>query len=111
MNYQKEEFESKKFDQLAIMAGIVDEIGIVEKMNEIFLVDSREKVNKGEIVKVIILNEPGSVWRPLNSFPKFFEKKAIEYLLGAGIEGEDLNNDKIGRVIDKPYKLSYTNID
>ncbi|MEO3705126.1 DUF4277 domain-containing protein [Trichormus azollae HNT15244] len=104
MKYQKEEFESKKFDHLEIIAGIIDEIGVVEKINEIFLVDSREKVNKGEIVKVIILNKPGSVWRPLYSFPKFFEKKAIEYLLGAGIEGEDLNNDKIGRVIDKLYK-------
>jgi hypothetical protein len=37
-------------------------------------------------------------------FPKFFEEKAIECGLGAGIEGEDLNDDKIGRVMDKPYK-------
>jgi transposase len=89
---------------LEIIAGIIDEIGIVEKINEIFLVDSREKVNKGEIVKVIILNEPGSLWRPLYLFPTFFDKKAIEYLLGAGIEGENLNIHKIGRVIDKLYK-------
>jgi len=31
MNYQKEEFESKNLDHL----GIIDEIGIVEKINEI----------------------------------------------------------------------------
>ena len=52
MNYQKEEFESKNLDHL----GIIDEIEIVEKINEIFLVDSREKVNTGEVVKAIILN-------------------------------------------------------
>ena len=41
MNYQKEEFESKNLDHLGIIAGIIDEIEIVEKINEIFLVDSR----------------------------------------------------------------------
>ena len=45
MNYQKEELESKNLDHLGIIAGIIDEIGIVEKINEIFLVDIREKVN------------------------------------------------------------------
>ena len=41
MNYQKEEFESKNLDHLGIIAEIIDEIEIVEKINEIFLVDSR----------------------------------------------------------------------
>ena len=40
MNNQKEELESKNLDHLGIVAGIIDEIGIVEKINEIFLVDS-----------------------------------------------------------------------
>jgi hypothetical protein len=52
MNYRKEEFESKKLDHL----GIIDEIGIVEKINRIFLIGSREKVNTGEIVKAIIMD-------------------------------------------------------
>ena len=34
----------------------------------------------------------------------FFEEKAIEHLLGAGTEGEDLNDDRIGTVMDKLYK-------
>ncbi len=76
MNYQKEEFESNNLDHL----GIIDEIGIVGKTNEIFLRDSREKVNKGEIVKTILLNRLGSVWRPLYLFPQFSEERAIEYL-------------------------------
>ena len=52
MNYQKEEFDSKNLDNL----GIIDEIGIVERINEIFLIDTREKVNTGEIVKAIIMD-------------------------------------------------------
>jgi predicted ATPase len=45
MNNQTEELESKNLDHLGIIAVIIDEIGIVEKINEIFLIDSREKVN------------------------------------------------------------------
>jgi hypothetical protein len=36
-------------------------------------------------------------------FPHFFDGEAIEHLLEAGIEGEDLNDNKIGRVMDKLY--------
>jgi transposase len=106
MNYQKEEIESKNLDHLGIIAGIIDEIGIVEKINEIFLVDIREKVNTGELVKAIILNGLGFVSRPLYLFPQFFKDKAIEYLLGSGIKAEDLNDDKIGRVMDNCLRSS-----
>ncbi|WZI67121.1 MAG: DUF4277 domain-containing protein [Gloeotrichia echinulata CP02] len=32
MDYQKEEIESKNLDHLGIIAGIIDDIGIVEKI-------------------------------------------------------------------------------
>ena len=104
MNYQKEELESKNLDHLGIVAGIIDDIGIVEKINEIFLIDSREKVNTGEVVKAIILNGLGFVSKPLYLFPEFFKDKAVEHLIAAGIKAEDLNDDKVGRVMDKLYK-------
>jgi len=110
MNYQKEEFESKNLDHLGIIAGIIDEIEIVEKINEIFLVDSREKVNTGEVVKAIILNGLGFVSRPLYLFPDFFQDKAIEHLIKEGIKASDLNDDKIGRVMDKLYKHGLTKL-
>ncbi len=58
----------------------------------------------------MIMNGLGFVWRPLYLFPQFFEKKAIEHLLGAGIEGEDLNDGKIGEVMDKLYKYRLTKL-
>ncbi len=50
-----------------------------------------------------------SVWRPLYLFPQFFEEKAIGYLLGAGIEAEDLNDGTI-LLIDKLYKYGLTKL-
>ena len=50
------------------------------------------------------------VSRPLYLFSQFFEDKAIEKLLGTGINSEYLNDDKIGRVMDDIYKLGLTNL-
>ncbi len=110
MNYQNEEFESKNLDHLGIIAGIIDEIGIVEKINEVLLIDSREKINTGEVVKAIILNGLGFVSKPLYLFSQFFEDKAIEHLLGAGIKAQELNDDKLGRGMDKLYKYGLTKL-
>jgi hypothetical protein len=41
------------------------------------------------------------VSKPLYLFSQFFEDKSIEHLLGNGIKSEDLNDDKLGRVMDK----------
>jgi transposase len=110
MNDKKEKFESKNLDHLGIVAGIIDDIGIVEKINDIFLIDSREKINTGEVVKAIILNGLGFVAKPLYLFSQYFEDKAVEHLLGAGIKAEDLNDDKLGRVMDKLYKYGLTKL-
>ena len=110
MNYQKEELESKNLDHLGIIAGMIDDIGIVEKINEIFLIDCREKVNTGEVVKAIILNGLGFVSKPLYLFPEFFRDKAVENLIRTGIKAEDLNDDYIGRVMDKLYKYGLSKL-
>ncbi len=110
MNFQPEEIEVKNLDHLGIVAGIVDEIGIVEKVNELLGTDERERVNCGEVVKAIILNGLGFVAQPLYLFPNFFKNKAVEHLLGEGIKAEDLNDDKLGRVMDKLYRNGVSKI-
>ncbi len=110
MNYKLEEIEIKNLDHLGIVAGIIDEIGIVEKVNELLGTDSREKINCGEVVKAIILNGLGFVAQPLYLFSNFFKDKAVEHLLGAGVKAEELNDDKLGRVMDKLYKYGLNNI-
>ena len=54
--------------------------------------------------------ERGFVSRPLYLFPQFFQDKATEHLLGLGILPEHLNDDKIGRVMDKLYLQGLTKI-
>jgi transposase len=104
MTIKKEDIKIKNLDHLGIVAGIIDDLGIVEKINKTVGTDSREKINSGQIVKAIILNGLGFVSRPLYLFSQFFEDKAIEHLLGEGFKAKELNDDKLGRTMDKLYR-------
>jgi transposase len=87
-------------DHLGIVAGIIDEMGIVEEINTRIGRSSREKVSAGLIVKAMLLNGLGFVSAPLYMFGKFFEGKPTEHLLGEGITAEQINDDRIGNVLD-----------
>ncbi len=104
------EIQVKNLDHLGLIAGIIDELEIVEIINEQVGIQPGEIVSAGLIVKAIILNGLGFVSRPLYLFPQFFQDKATEHLLGLGILPEYLNDDKIGRVMDKLYVKGLTNI-
>ncbi|MFB2838342.1 IS1634 family transposase [Floridanema evergladense] len=93
----------QNLDHLGIVAGIVDAIGIVEIINELIGEESGEKVSPGQVVKAMILNGLGFVSQPLYMFPKFFENIACEHLIGTGVKPEYLNDDKLGRIMDKLF--------
>ena len=107
-NYQV--VSSKNLDHLGIIAGIIDDIGIVEKINKIVGNDVREKISAGQVVKAIILNGLGFVSQPLYLFEKFLKNKATSHLLGKNINPSHLNDDKIGRVMDELSKNSLSTI-
>ncbi|MFB2920175.1 MULTISPECIES: IS1634 family transposase [Aerosakkonema] len=97
------EIEIQNIDHLGIVAGIIDAIGLVEIINELIPEEKGEKVSSGHVVKAMILNGLGFVSQPLYMFPKFFENIACEHLIGAGVKPEYLNDDKLGRVMDKLF--------
>ena len=70
-----------------------------------------EIVTAGQVVKAIILNGLGFVFRALYLFTQFFGDKATEHLLGDGIEPKHLNDDKISRVMDKLYNFKLYQLD
>lgn len=105
-----EEIKIQTINHLGLIAGIIDDIGLEEIINEIVGFDNRELVTAGQVVKAIILNGLGFISKPLYLFPQFFEDKATEHLLGQGIESNHLNDDKIGRVMDRLYEKDLSSI-
>lgn len=93
----------QNLDHLGIIAGLVDELEIVEQINQHLGEDPRERISPGVAVKAMILNGLGLVSAPLYLFEQFFAGKATEHLLGAGVQAEHLNDDCLGRVLDALY--------
>ena len=71
---------------------------------------NRQKVTPGLAVKAMIINGLGMFSAPLYLFEKFFEGKATEHLLGEGVLPEQLNDDCLGRVLDKLSTQGLTEI-
>ena len=122
------QLQSFNLDHHGIVAGIIDDIGLVDTINEEFGVqrtDSsgpQEAVSTGVAVKAMILNGQGWTLRvgfvsaPLYLFERFFEGKPTEHLLGEGVRPDpkspslDLSDDKLGKVLDKLHEADLTRL-
>jgi len=67
------DIQVQNLDHLGLVAGIIDELGIVEIINEQVGIAAGGIVSAGVVVKAIILNGLGFVSRPLYLFPNFFQ--------------------------------------
>ncbi|MEG4628023.1 IS1634 family transposase, partial [Microcoleus sp. w1-18aA5] len=97
-------------DHLGIVAGIIDEMELVEEVNKKVGIRVKETVSPGQVMKAIILNGLGFLSAPIYLFDTFFVGKATEHLIGKGITAEQLNDDRIGRALDKYYQAGTTKL-
>jgi transposase len=104
------EISVKTVNHLGIIAGLVDEIGLVEQIDQFLGRHPKEVVSAGQVVKAMILNGLGIVSAPLYLFERFFEGKATEHLIGSGVRAEHLNDDRLGRVLDQLYLAGLTRL-
>lgn len=104
------EIQVENLDHLGLVAGMIDEIGIVEQINQLVGEQPGEIVSPGHAVKAMIMNGLGLVSAPLYLFAKFFEGKATEHLIGEGIQPQHLNDHRLGRVLDKLYLTGLSQI-
>jgi len=54
--------EIKNLDHLGLVAGIIDEIGIVDQINGLIEEKKTEKVSAGKVVKVMIRTYAGTLY-------------------------------------------------
>jgi transposase len=95
------QLQVENLDHLGIVAGIIDRIGLVQRINERVGTSPDELVTSGQVLKAMILNGLGFVSAPMYLFSRFFEGKPTEHLLGEGVRPEHLNDDKLIRVLEK----------
>ena len=92
------------------MAGIVDEMGLVEVIDRQIEPHPQQTVSTGVAIKAMILNGLGFVSAPLYLFEQFFVGKATEHLLGTGITAEHLNDDRLGRALDAVWETGLSGL-
>jgi len=95
-------------DHLGLVAGIIDELGLVELTDEKIPPHKLQHVSAGQVLKAMILNCLGFVSAPLYLFSQFFESKPTEHLLGPGVQPHHLNDDRIDCVLDDLYEQDTT---
>ena len=97
-------YASYTLDHHGLVAGMVDELGLVGKIDAMIPQDlGQRRVSVGVAVKAMILIGLGFVQRTLYLTPHFFRGKPVERLLGPGIAAEHLNDDVMGRALDAIY--------
>ncbi|MGF1587770.1 MAG: DUF4277 domain-containing protein [Pleurocapsa sp.] len=60
------EIKVKDLNHYGIIAGIIDEIGLIEKINELVGTHERQKIIPGLAVKAMIINGLGMLSAPLS---------------------------------------------
>ncbi|MFA6145703.1 MAG: IS1634 family transposase, partial [Sulfuricurvum sp.] len=98
-------YSGKNIDHLGLIAGMVDELGIVEVIDNALEQDFEKRhISIGQTIKALIINGLGFTGRPMYLTPQFFATKPTELLIGEGVKAEHLNENTIGRAMDSLYK-------
>jgi len=96
----QEAITTETLDHHGLVAAVIQDLGIVEKVNRRIKTDKdpRRIVSTGESVAALILNGLGFTNRRLYIISQFFESKPLEGLLGnRHIKPEHLNDDALAR--------------
>ena len=99
------QYSGKIVDHLGLVAGMVDELGIVESIDNYIPQDKNKRyLSIGECVKAMIINGLGFTNKPLYLTPDFYKPLPVDILIKEGITPEQLNDNTLGRAMDTLYK-------
>src|SRR5215218_7727087 len=103
--------KSQTLEHLGLVAGMFDELGIGDLVDELVPQDlSQRQVSVGQALKAMVLNGLGFANRRLYLMPEFFRNKPTERLVGGGISPEHLNDDALGKALDTLHAFGLTEL-
>jgi transposase len=102
-------YETERIDHLGIVAGICQEIGLIEEIDQ-QVGPSEQKVSCGQGVQAMVMNALGFSSRALYLMPDYMHNKPVDVLIGAGLVAEDFNDDSLGRSLEALYAKGVTEV-
>lgn len=103
-------FSTYTLNHFGIIASICKEVEIAEVIDTLIPPDPQQKVSTGQAVVAMIINGLGFSNRRLYLFPQFFQNKPVDLLVGKNISSDDLNDDSIGRALDRIFNYGCTEL-
>ncbi len=105
-----ENIQTKNLDHLGIVAGVCSEIGLVSVIDKLTESDAQRKVSVGGCIYAMVLNGLGFANSTLYLTPDYFQDKAVDVLLGEGIEASDLNSHSLSTALDAVYGVGISRV-
>ena len=90
-----------RLDHLGLIASVINDLGLVRRIDARLPPDAQEAITPGEAIKGMILNGLGFANRPLALTPQFFDNKPLDLLFRPGVDAEMFNRFKLGRTLDE----------
>jgi transposase len=104
------EYQTERIDHLGIVAGICQQINLIEVIDGCLPTPSERKVRCGQATQVMVLNALGLSGRALYLMPEYMHNKPVDLLVGAGLKAEDFNDDTLGRALDELQQAGVTEV-
>jgi len=102
---------SQNIDNLGLVAGMCDEIGLSDIIDQACGTQAKNKhLTFGQCVKCMILNGLGFVSRTLYLYSEYFEDKPIDHFLNTAVEPEQIDDNVLGRTLDKLFSIGVTGL-
>lgn len=103
MSFNRDTVSSEQLGHLGLVAATIRELGIIEKIDARLDLNDRKGgiVSYGRRAAAMVLNGLGFMNSRLSMTTHFFQDKPVAQLLGAEIGAEHLNDDCLGRCLDK----------
>jgi transposase len=105
----KPTYETQRIDHLGIVAGICQEISLIEQIDAQVKASDR-KVSCGQGTQAIVLNALGFVGRALYLMPDYLHNKPVDLLIDPDLTADDFNDDTLGRCLDDLYAAGVTEV-
>ena len=103
---------SEQLGHLGLVAATIRELGIIERIDARLELNEKKggMVSYGRRVAAMVINGLGFMNSRLYMTPHFFQDKPVAQLLGAELEAEHLNDDSLGRCLDKIAEYGVTKL-
>jgi len=84
-----------------LIAALCDEVGLADIVNSVVRWDERQwKLSPGVLCKALVVNVLAGR-KPLYKVEEFYAEQDVEKVLGEGVRAEDINDDALGRTLDR----------